>query len=73
LLGLNRLCFQGKLAEVERQDAEKIQGVFGWAVAVRKAAVSCGCGKSCCEMWAVKKAESRLASITVAVEKADVC
>jgi hypothetical protein len=29
LLGLNRLCFQGKLAEVERQDAEKIQGVFG--------------------------------------------
>jgi hypothetical protein len=25
LLGLNRLCFQGKLAEVERQDAEKIQ------------------------------------------------
>ncbi|KAL6660206.1 hypothetical protein ACP70R_002328 [Stipagrostis hirtigluma subsp. patula] len=42
-----------------RQHGEKyicfVAGLFGWAVAVEKAAVAVSCGKSCCGLSAVEK------------------
>ena len=35
-------------------EAKPSEGVFGWAVAVEKAAVGCELWKSCCGLWAVE-------------------
>jgi hypothetical protein len=45
------------------------KGAFGWAVAFRKAAVSCGLWKNCCEKAVVEKAENRLIRAVVSCGK----